>query len=363
MQKDMHYYAVYVLARAAGVNPDAARTIATSSQFVDDCPENFTVKLQGGGSFDVVATAHHFYSFSNFSRADQVLVWVPFHFIPGNEGADYTERLVCRKDSVIARAMFEQALKGIPSKQGVHRLGIAAHAYADTFSHYGFSGVCSRCNDVDNDSIKFNMTLDPEIEQYIRGKAKQFFEKFTHEVKGLANIKSWILETVSGALGHAAVATYPDRPYLIWSFDYEHPAPHPSGERNNQATYLDFCERLHGLFANAVKMYPNIGSGPSVSFQRIRSQISDILKTQEKQEGRIDLWLNAAKEGRILPDNNFDIPEYNGELWLKAGKDLDKNDEAAPGVTQELRLFSQAAIEHREFMLKTLLPSNGIDIT
>ena len=27
-------------------------------------------------------------------------------------------------------------------------------------------------------------------------------------------------EEASGGLGHGAVATYPDRPYLVWSFDY-----------------------------------------------------------------------------------------------------------------------------------------------
>ena len=36
MQLDMHYYATYAMARAAGIEPDDARIIATSAQFVDD---------------------------------------------------------------------------------------------------------------------------------------------------------------------------------------------------------------------------------------------------------------------------------------------------------------------------------------
>ncbi len=36
MQIDMHYYGVYTLARAAGVNREAAEVIATVAQFVDD---------------------------------------------------------------------------------------------------------------------------------------------------------------------------------------------------------------------------------------------------------------------------------------------------------------------------------------
>ena len=36
MQIDMHFYGIYALARAAGIKPDSAHTIAYASQFVDD---------------------------------------------------------------------------------------------------------------------------------------------------------------------------------------------------------------------------------------------------------------------------------------------------------------------------------------
>ena len=36
MQIDMHFYGIYALARAAGIKPDSAHTIASASQFVDD---------------------------------------------------------------------------------------------------------------------------------------------------------------------------------------------------------------------------------------------------------------------------------------------------------------------------------------
>ena len=39
MQIDMHYYGVYVLARLAGLKPDAAKIIATASQYVDEAVE------------------------------------------------------------------------------------------------------------------------------------------------------------------------------------------------------------------------------------------------------------------------------------------------------------------------------------
>ena len=43
--------------------------------------------------------------------------------------------------------------------------------------------------------------------------------QYRQETGLIANMKSWLVETVSGALGHGAVATYPDRPYLRWSFE------------------------------------------------------------------------------------------------------------------------------------------------
>ena len=39
MQIDMHFYGTYALARAAGIKPDSAHTIAYASQFVDDALE------------------------------------------------------------------------------------------------------------------------------------------------------------------------------------------------------------------------------------------------------------------------------------------------------------------------------------
>jgi hypothetical protein len=42
MQMDMHFYGVYALARAAGIKPEVARTIACASQYVDDCDEDCT---------------------------------------------------------------------------------------------------------------------------------------------------------------------------------------------------------------------------------------------------------------------------------------------------------------------------------
>ena len=114
MQLDMHYYGTYALARAAGLTPKACQIIATAAQFVDDNAASYHIEFQDGGRIDSQATAHHPSSVArNLDPADQRRVWVPFHFLPGNDGQTFPERLLCRKDSPIAKAMVTTA--GRPS--------------------------------------------------------------------------------------------------------------------------------------------------------------------------------------------------------------------------------------------------------
>lgn len=99
MQVDMHYYGTYAMARAAGLAPDDCRVIATAAQFVDDNAGKDSISFKDGARVDVDATAHHALDVANLDPEDQRNVWIPFHFIPGNARAEYTERLICRRDS------------------------------------------------------------------------------------------------------------------------------------------------------------------------------------------------------------------------------------------------------------------------
>ena len=140
MQLDMHYYGTFCLARAAGLRLDVAQTIATAAQFVDDNTATTHLSFEDGAEVYAEATAHHAADLSNLSDEDQRKVWIPFHFLPGNEGVGYTEQLKCRMDSEIAREMVKHHLGLRNASYASELMGIAAHVYADTFSHYGFSG-------------------------------------------------------------------------------------------------------------------------------------------------------------------------------------------------------------------------------
>ena len=133
MQVDMHYYGTYAMARVAGLNRDASIIIATSAQFVDDNADKENVKFKDGARIDVDATAHHAFDIKNIDEEDQRQIWVPFHFLPGNEGSSYTERLICRKNSRIAREMAEHNLLLLGEPYALQLMGIT-HMFIPTLS-------------------------------------------------------------------------------------------------------------------------------------------------------------------------------------------------------------------------------------
>ena len=373
MQLDMHYYATYAMARAAGIEPDDARIIATSAQFVDDNVARGHVTFGDGSRIDQEATAHHPIDLSNRDDRDQRRVWVPFHFIPGNEGDSYTERLKCRKDSPIVQELRDHHLTYAERGFALHLLGITAHVYADTFSHYGFSGVSSRGNKVDNSSFRFHeeveeaddgtAPLSTEMRSYVTEKVDRFFKDRGDHGGLLINVKSWFAEELSGALGHGSVATLPDRPYLIWSFDYERPDA-VAGDRsirNNPVTYLEGCGALHEMFSRFVAMrVDGRGGGDGRNFDAIAHRVRDVLLVQADKAGRIAAWQDAARSGEIFGAGDETIPDYGGLGWNEQWEDLDGNENNEAAIDLPVWQFYRAAAMHRTYVLRDLLPKHGL---
>lgn len=356
MQIDMHYYGTYALAITAGLNQKTAHIVATSSQFVDDCASRQQIKFKDAGQIDAQATAHHTTDTKNIDHDDQRQVWVPFHFLPGNEGESFTERLICRKDSSIAQEMVQNTLRNLDSTSGAYRLGITAHVYADTFAHYGFSGVSSRWNKVDNNSINFG-EIDPDIKDYITTKAARFATTYHDGFACFANIKSWCAETLSGALGHGAVATYPDRPYLVWDFVYETPERN-SGKRDNPDTFMDACKKLHDMFKNAARHRPDFGGGIYTPFSVIENSIKAILEFQGNGQARADRWVQESASGNI--GQPFEIPDYAGPFWNHDVQALDETENSFAALSSPAYFFFNAASAHQQYILRDLLPKHGL---
>ncbi len=371
MQIDMHYHGTYSLARLAGLGLEAAREIATSAQFVDDNVAQAHVDFEDGARIDTEATAHHLFNRANLDAHDQRRVWVPFHFLPGNTGASYTERLKCRTDSVIAREMLDHHLTCSDRDFALQLLGIAAHVYADTFSHYGFSGVSSRGNKVDNGSFRYHeevegleapVALSPEMKEYVTRKAELFFEERGEHGGLLANIKSWVAEELSGALGHGSVATLPDRPYLVWSFDYERndAVAGIRDARDNPAMYLQCCGALHGMFQRFANQRPDLADGDVREFDAVSPRVQEILLIQADKNGRIMAWQEAARSGELFGDGGEEIPDYEGENWNAEWNELNGAEDCRRAMETPIWRFYQAASLHRTYVLRDLLPKHRL---
>lgn len=362
MQIDMHYYGTYAMARAAGLAPEATKIIATAAQFVDDNAEKETIEFKDGGRLDAEATAHHAFNLKNIDPEDQRKIWVPFHFLPGNEGASYTERLICRMNSPILNDMLKFALLKVRQKEpfAAQLVGITAHVYADTFAHYGFSGISSRRNKIDGDSFGFP-DINPKMQKHIEARAEQFRENFPKEEGLLANVKSWFAETFSGALGHGAAVTFPDRPYLVWKFNYEYPKK-PSPLRNNPATFLKGAHALYDFFSKVGKADPALAAGKQMKFPAIQSTVKAIIDKPGKKRERIQAWQSAAKQGNLFASGG-QIPSYSPDDWLNQRSKLKRSKNSSDARDKTIFKFYQAASVYRQHLLRQVLPHYKLVVT
>ena len=362
MQLDMHFYGTYALARAAGIPKIDAMTIAYAAQYVDDSNKKDSAPHEDGGLLFGIATAHsslqcvgnHHIDFSG-NCEEQRKVWVPFHFLPGAEGTSFEEKLLCRKNSQPAQDMMKNHIElALQKDYGLELLGIAAHVYMDTFAHYGFSGISSSMNAINDASIETHNLTNREMEQYVLDRKGAFLN-----LLGLESIASFIAEDSTGSLGHGAVATFPDRPFLEWSFEYER--PRANGEtkehRDNKKTFLEGCQNLHGYFSNfATRKYEQIDAIP---FNDISIKLENIIAFEGKCEERIQQWLTLEQNGTPLLESEI---KYSESDWEKQKDLFDEKTTSSDSIESNVYRFHQAAAYHRYYVLKDLLPSHGLAV-
>lgn len=363
MDIDMHYYGTYALARAAGLRADVARRVATAAEFVDDSTSTEVIVHPDGARFRGESTAHHPTDLMPINdRDDQLLVWVPFHFLPGAAGDTQSRKLMCVKNSRPAQQMVCHHLDWCEKPYAVELMGITAHVYADTFAHYGFSGVSSRVNRVRGDSFTL-VNGGP-----LAGGIGRFFAKFGIQGGLLENFRtrlfSDVAEEASGALGHGAVATFPDQPYLEWSYYYEMPAQAGTDqavERQNANDYVEGAAALHDMFRKFAAQRPQLADeAGGFDFDALSATVRAIVTKAVSREERIAAWKGAMEAGRLSRKGSETIPDYDHTAWRRqmAGLATLEKPEMASGVPAYH--FSQAAAMHRNYVLRELLPGNGI---
>lgn len=220
MQLDFHYYAIAVLARAAGFHPQDALTIAYASQYTDDAVATDPLRLGDTGLyFDPVCTAHA------LIPDPALLTWnvqkdilIPFHFLPperlNKESSVYG--YVTQKNSRFSKDLLNYAAREKDFTRRLCAIGLALHVVADTWSHHGFSGrIYQQENCVDRVEVIENK---PPLRRF-------------------AGDATLILPP----LGHAQVGDLPDPPYCRWKYKV-------NGEwieRSNPKDYLQAARTIY----------------------------------------------------------------------------------------------------------------------
>ncbi|MEP6502228.1 MAG: DUF6765 family protein [Betaproteobacteria bacterium] len=270
MQIDFHFGATYAIARIAGFDDAQAHTIAYSAQYVDDSTTSGFLRFDNGVRFYRRATAHPPIDLKNVDNDVGSQSWLPFHFLPGNEGLEtrapldgaYRRRLICRPDSFVARAMMRDVIEAKlkNGEHSLHRLGIAAHVFIDTFAHRGFIGERTAFNEVGH--------IDTAA-----GRALQ--------------------RMPVPPVGHGQVSTYPDRPFLHWRYENNE---REWVERNNPVDFSTAANRLCEEFqryrlGDPDALVPGLGSARA----RIETLIGRI--TDDDGDARLAQWMEALKDG------------------------------------------------------------------
>ncbi len=349
MQIDMHFYGVYAMARAAGIEPEMARTIARASQFVDDAIEDDHALIANQSAIVPTMTSHKPIDYTNALAGEQWKVWVPFHFLPGSDpkANTFVERMVTLPNSEPAKHMLADTLNEKNRDYWPHLIGITAHVYADTFSHFGFVGFSSDWNRVKDDDIKItNVSKSSGIFKYIRGKLEEF--------------KTRVIGTMAEVIpvGHGAVATLPDRPYLEWGFEYEtHSGKLSFKRRDNKKYFEEACKNLHKYFGDFKRVSGGSGKvGPNKKWALIQKTVQALIERKGPVDERIDAWKEAIADGAFCEVTDIDASiKYDEHRWdpgnirheKKLGQEIEDTDACR---------YIRAAWRHRTYVLHELLP-------
>ncbi|MBT3488532.1 MAG: hypothetical protein HN455_02545, partial [Gammaproteobacteria bacterium] len=149
---EFHYWITGLIAKEAGFTEADAKIIAYASEYVDENDVSYTIQNRSGET-----TYSNFISQTmNILKPKRTLmrVYPVFHFIPGEPDAETALRrdgkmhlLNTTPNSENANTMFDLALHSSHDIR-LYRIGIATHAYVDTWAHQNFVGWYDYFNNI-----------------------------------------------------------------------------------------------------------------------------------------------------------------------------------------------------------------------
>ncbi len=351
MQIDFHHGVTYVAARLAGFEHEAASLIAYCAQYVDDATNAGLIRFDNGALFSRISSAHKMLDYRNFQELAIHRVWIPFHFLPGNGGlpvgedpqGKFIDKLICRPNSDVAQQMVRECIERRDAPYGLYRLGITMHVYVDTWAHQGFAGVNHRVNEAKN-------LVDAH---------GQPDRKLTDRLTGY-----FVSEALP--LGHGAVLSHPDKPFLRWGYT------NGRGEkiaRNNPKDFLEAADSMCKAMQRYLKGDPDaiVPGLPEPDKSLIALMLEGI--TDDSGSVRHQKWLDAIAWGKFSfgKANVTYIPKGKDSwkfLALGTEDSVERGNEVFPYHASFLasgwKLFHDALQAHHFYIIHDLLPKYGI---
>ncbi len=358
MQIDFHHTVTYVVARIAGFDHQRAHTIAYAAQYVDDATNAGAITFKNRAMYYRIASAHKMIDYDNFVALANHQVWIPFHFLPGNDGLakgqnpdkSFIHKIICRPDSPVAQDMLKACLDDRDKPYALHRLGITLHVYADTWAHQGFAGVNHEVNQVS----KLVLENGTKRRHHLARKIKKFlFYRLQRLLKTFP-------------LGHGPAMDCPDRPYLKWSYIN---GLGESVQRDNTEIFLEAVQKMFSFlrhYKEALGETP-VEHFPSKDLERIRHCFENF--KEDEGEVRHQKWLKLIETGSFtFGAQKLEYVAKGKGSWkydiLKTEKTSDslwdRFDYSPAFLTSDWKLFHDALQAHRFELLHDILPAYGI---
>lgn len=318
MQIDFHLGVTYIMSRLAGFSPSEANTIASSAQYVDDAVHDGTIMFDNGSLYNFIASAHKMLDYRNFKELAVHRCWVPFHFIPANELisgssaniSEFAQRMVCRPNSKIAQDAVEATIQNVNRPYALHLLGVMLHAFVDTWAHQGFAGITHQVNEA-QDILDSQGNADLDRKDY----RDRYLKRGIHRPIWRKALELFAITFVSDTspIGHGAVLSYPDQPYLNWKYI------NWNGETISRDNPNDFTsaayEMFHVLSAFRKKAGFQTLALKDEDFKNIVKKLRELTDTDSGV--RLEKWHQSILNGEFSFGRDTWIYNEEGEeSWL-----------------------------------------------
>lgn len=287
MNIEFHYYITHLIAARAGIRGgDALRILAHASQLTDDndtvypIREGRTVIYRNRISQTMQPLASH------RARLD---VYPLFHFIPGEPeapGGARTDGLTNPFNTTPNSPNANRIIDAAIATNDFYQIGIACHAYVDTWAHQNFVGF-------KDDFNRFDGFWDPLIPN----------------------------------IGHADAKTKPDQPRLVW--DDERLL---ARSVNNKDRFLDAASHLFEKLRNFTSPRSPDGEADRRSLiQDLSTAMGDDADEVDASDERLDGYRRLAEQSAY---GTATIPDYKPKVWFTAAVKTSRRQIGSPSHGQ-----------------------------